>query len=748
MDSTSDTNVGPLKRSRRMATPMRQRSPVLAGVSAALQGFPGALTPIILAVSAFGLSSVPWSFWGVLAASTLGLILLAWLGGSRQLIAGQRSASTVVFITLVAQTSPRGADGATLQTVLIGAQVALVLAGVWLLLASRLKAGQLLRMIPYPVIAGVSNATAIIVLWLAVQAVLSDWQSASVIALAMVLAAWLWTLAQTRAAWAHAIPSVLPACAVGVALLLWVFPGSTDPVDNNIANPWQMLKAAADHWPGLHGNQFWEVARGYGSVIVPGSLALALLLALEAFVAAVRLEAEHIAEIDYDLELRGLGAANVFCGLIGGLPVSRSVVRSLAIAGSRNNNWAPHLACMGVTVLGLLALSGVLLELPAGVIAGLLLLEAALIVDPWTRKLLADVWRHGLAKPWMTDQRFQSLLLLALITMIGVFGSLLWATVAGLALAIMFVLVRLSQNLTAHWEYADTFRSRRMRSLREDQVIRQRIERIGVLVLKGSLFFGNSFRISALSEELSEKAHYALLDFTQVADVDASGAQGLRIMIQRLEQSGCQVEYSGISLDLAERLEALGMALPSADHRFRDLDHALESAENHVLTDATVMFQAPTQVPLHANALLAGLAPAALPDLIASCKLREYGTGQLLFHEGRMGEGVMMIEYGLVTVIASEEPEAPRVATLGPGQFLGEMSFVEGGTYSRSAKAERPTRVAVLSREAMDAFARKHPVSANIINNNIARELANRLRATTVLLASASGQGRWVRTGA
>jgi MFS superfamily sulfate permease-like transporter/CRP-like cAMP-binding protein len=723
--------------------------PWLTGISAALQGLPGAVTPIVLAVSAFGVVAVPWAWWGVLVSTTLGLLVMAWLGGNRMLVAGNRSASTLMFITLVQQTSQYGAQGELQAVVLLGAQMSLVLAGFWLLIAAQLKSGRLLRMIPYPVIAGVSNATAIIVLWLAARTILGDPWSAGVTAVVMGLVAWGWGAGQRAVGWIRPIPAVIPAIGAGLAVLLIVFPSALPHAQSDL------VRQVFTHWPGPDGRNFMYTMLRYGSVILPGSLALAILLVLESFVAAVRLEAEYTADVDYDAELKALGAANLFGGLVGGLPVTRSVIRSLAVAPSHNEGWSPHLLCALITVAVLTGLGGVLLELPAGLIAGLLLIEGVMIVDAWTKRLLGDTWRHGLRSrqgtPLSEEPRVQAMVLLGSITLIGVFGSLLWATVAGLALAIMFTLVRLSKSLAAYWEYADTFRSRRMRSITEDVVIRHRTERIAVLMLKGSIFFGNSFRISALADELSRDTQIAVLDFAQVDDVDATGAQALRILTQRLQRGARTVLYSSITADRAEQLRALGLELPARGNVFEDLDHALESAEDRLLLEATMKLPPTTQQALASNLLVRGLEQQQLYDLLSLCTIKQFRPGDWLFHENRKGEGVMMIESGLVTVVAAEEPGSPRVATFAPGQFLGEMSFVEGGSYSRSARADMPTKVAVLSREALAEFAQRHPLAAVAVVNNISRELASRLRATTGVLEALSGrgrQGRWVRTSA
>ena len=66
------------------------------------------------------------------------------------------------------------------------------------------------------------------------------------------------------------------------------------------------------------------------------------------------------------------------------------------------------------------------------------------------------------------------------------------------------------------------------------------------------------------------------------------------------------------------------------------------------------------------------------------------------------------------------------LAELGPGEFLGEMSMIDGLPRSATVIAEEPTKLAVLSREAFLKILRENPdMSVNVI-----RALVARLRRT------------------
>jgi SulP family sulfate permease len=114
---------------------------------------------------------------------------------------------------------------------------------------------------------------------------------------------------------------------------------------------------------------------------------------------------------------------------------------------------------------------------------------------------------------------------------------------------------------------------------------------------------------------------------------------------------------------------------------------------------------------------------------------RLVGQGEALFRKDERSDGVWMLQSGQVSILAGTGPQAVRLATFGPGQFVGEMGFIDGNTRSATATADAPVRAVLLDNHAIAALVRDHSNAALQITRNIARELSQRVRTTSAVLA-------------
>ncbi|TMG28192.1 MAG: cyclic nucleotide-binding domain-containing protein [Chloroflexi bacterium] len=75
-------------------------------------------------------------------------------------------------------------------------------------------------------------------------------------------------------------------------------------------------------------------------------------------------------------------------------------------------------------------------------------------------------------------------------------------------------------------------------------------------------------------------------------------------------------------------------------------------------------------------------------DLVARLlKEQPYSAGTIIVKSGSGGHGLYIIKEGRVTVVR----EGQAVATLGPGQFFGEISVLDGGPRTADVRADTDT---------------------------------------------------------
>src|SRR4029450_8188652 len=104
---------------------------------------------------------------------------------------------------------------------------------------------------------------------------------------------------------------------------------------------------------------------------------------------------------------------------------------------------------------------------------------------------------------------------------------------------------------------------------------------------------------------------------------------------------------------------------------------------------------------------------------------------QVLFHAGDVGDAMYVIERGKVRIcVQAKDGHEVTLATLGRGDFFGEMALLDGERRSADAVVAEDARLALLSREHFLSFMRSSPdVALEMLT-----AVANRLRHTDELL--------------
>jgi SulP family sulfate permease len=454
-------------------------------------------------------------------------------------------------------------------------------------------------------------------------------------------------------------------------------------------------------------------------------------MVLETFTASSVMEIRFGVRSHADRELIALGSANMVGALLGGSPCSGSPVYSISswLAGGRGKNAA--LSCYALSGAAVVFLNPWFLAMPAGLAAGLLILQSLLMGSPAFVQSLVDIVRSDRwRKPDSQDMGFW---ITAVIALVGFFGNLIWACFAGVGLSCLAVLRRVSANLMAHWLYLDAMRSRRVRTVAESDALSHLAEHVGVLRLTGHLFFGNSGRIMQLAEELHADCRFVVIDVSQVDDVDPSGLDAMQWLLRTLQERGLRVVVAGLGKSRVLAMTAMLAKLTWIEQRV-DLDRGLEACEDWVLRDSTTLPVAQDAQQIERNCLLQGLDEDQVTAVLLVADLRQVQQGEALFRKDERPDGIWMLQVGQVSILAGAGPDATRLATFGPGQFVGEMGFIDGNVRSATVTADTAVEAVLLDKQALAALVQDHPQAALILTRNIARELSHRVRSTSAVL--------------
>ena len=122
------------------------------------------------------------------------------------------------------------------------------------------------------------------------------------------------------------------------------------------------------------------------------------------------------------------------------------------------------------------------------------------------------------------------------------------------------------------------------------------------------------------------------------------------------------------------------------------------------------------------------LSPADHDVLVAVWQKRLLTEGQVLFRRGEYGNSMFVIEKGVIeiTVPIESQKKETRISVLHEGEFLGELSLIDGLPRTATAKAMEDCELLEMKREDFIGFLMLRPAVAI----SMVGEIGKRLRAT------------------
>lgn len=735
-------------------TPSRTASPwheVQAGLAGTLISLAPALTMGLLAFAALGPQAAAFGIPAALVANVVGGAVFALLSRAPMAAAGPSAAPVLVVGTLVARVVADPAFAAT-DPAAVALLLALVAAAVVGMGVCQIALGlsglvRFAKFVPQPVLAGFINGVALLAL-LALLPLLFGWpigtlwtggwralaqvQPATLavggLTVAVVVGLPRWRYLQ-RLKWQ--LPVTLIALLAGTAaytLLQAVLPpGALGPVTGVLPPAWPQLDALAPLFtsasaPLLH--------RHVGAALSAG-LVMALIGTLELVLNSLAMDQACHTRTDPRREVLALGAANVACGLVGGLPVLLLRARALHMLQAGGRSRAGLFICCAVFAL-LGGLAAPLLSLVPQVVLGGMMVNVYLMqADRWSLQLGLQWWR-GTRTPELQFALAVAGVVCATTVVLG-FPA---AVAAGALLSVLLFIRSMNRSLVRSRSTAESLPSRRIYAAADEARLRPLRARITVLELEGALFFGSADRVAELADALGDGCHTLVLDFRRIGLLDESGVVVLTQMARRLRERGTRLLLAGVSAQNrhGRLLAPFAGEHFAVEHGAADVDQAVEAAELRLLAQAGVEPLRET-VPIEQVSLMDGLDDAQRKRLAACLQPVRLASGEVLFRLGDPGDRLYVITAGTINVYSGEPPASDtlpqRFVSLSPGMMLGETAMLDGGGRSGDAVAFGETDVYSLDSDALAQMRSDAPMLYAQIHRNIGVHLSQRLRAAS-----------------
>ncbi len=257
--------------------------------------------------------------------------------------------------------------------------------------------------------------------------------------------------------------------------------------------------------------------------------------------------------------------------------------------------------------------------------------------------------------------------------------------------------------------------------------------------LQGNLFFGTTDQLfSQLEPDLRTK-RFILLDMRRVQSTDYTAAHLFKQMHDQLRDRGGQLLFSGMPSALLEErnfeqyLFQLGAVREGVGIMISEtLDGALEWMEERILEAAGISKKSEEhKLELKDFDLFQGFGECTFNELAACMVEMSLAQGEKAFSQGDKGDEIFMVRRGSVRIMLPlEGRKRHHLATIGYGDFFGEISFLDCGVRTAEVEAKVSTDLYVLSRSRFNARSWSDPTFSVQFFARLAFAIAERLRQT------------------
>jgi SulP family sulfate permease len=713
---------------------------IWGALAATLVALPASIAFGVAVFAPLGTSPGAGALTGLLGACALGIVAPL-LGGTPRLISAPCAPAVAVMAAFAVQMfakSPQEPARVMVLMTLVG-----LLAAMLQVVFGLVRAGTIIKYIPYPVVTGYLSGVGLVIFLKQLPALLglakgtallhglgtpSLWQMPSLVIASASIAAMTLAPRLTRL-----VPGAILGLMAGVAtyFALALFRPEMLTLDGN-----GLVVGALGAGAGSFGDALSLRLAGIGGLhasdlrlVLGPALTLAVLLSLDTLKTCVVLDALTGARHESNRELFGQGVANAVSAVIGGMPgagTSGATLVNLASGGQTRRSGVLE----GVAVLvAFLALGGILAWAPLAALAGMLAVVAWRMFD----------WRAlRLARQRSTALDF-AVVVIVIAVAVGV--DLISASAVGVALSILLFIRNESRGTIIRRKlYGDKLFSKQRRQPEQVKVLSEYGQQTAVVQLTGSLFFGTADQLRTRLQEDLEVRQTIIFDLRHLDALDLTAAHILAQMQAQLRARGARAVFCNLPRGLAGQDDAarylveVGLIGPGErDVLYSQLSDALAAAEDRLLeAHGATGGESETALALLDMAMFRGRKPETIADLEKGIEESAVPAGAHVFHCGDGGDQIYFIRRGGVRIELPAGGKRLHVASLGQGDFFGEIAFLDGALRTADAVAESDTELFVLSRARFDALAQGHPRLGQGVFAALAAALALRLRAADV----------------
>ena len=308
------------------------------------------------------------------------------------------------------------------------------------------------------------------------------------------------------------------------------------------------------------------------------ALTLALLGAIDSLLTSVVADNMTKTQHKPNKELVGQGIGNTIAAIFGGLPGAGATIRTVVNINSGGKTRLSGMIAGILLLIILLAMGPIASQIPAAVLAGILITVGISVMDYKGLKAIPSLPKDIRLGPFSLSSE---VIVMIVVLVLSTFWNLVYAVGIGLVIASLMFMKKIG-DLTAKrsgvralgveeaWADERNFPER----LREEVFIKH---------IRGPLFFGTTSEFQQLSKQIPETAKMVIIRLDRMQYMDQSGLYAMEDVLQALQKKGIVVLFVDVLEQpryMMERIDIIPDLVP-LEHIFESFRDCVQWIELH-----------------------------------------------------------------------------------------------------------------------------------------------------------------------
>jgi sulfate permease, SulP family len=326
---------------------------------------------------------------------------------------------------------------------------------------------------------------------------------------------------------------------------------------------------------------FSEFSFGNITPYIFTALTLALLGAIDSLLTSVVADNMTKTKHNPNQELIGQGIGNSVAALFGGIPGAGATIRTVVNIKAGGKTRLSGMTAGVLLFIVLLALGPVASQIPAAVLAGILITVGIGVMDYKGLKAIPKMPRDAKIGPFKVSSE---VLIMLVVLVLSSVWNLVYAVGIGLVFASLMFMKKIG-DLSS--------KGASVKSLVDNKTLPDEIgfpqnlkEEVFIKHLNGPLFFGSTSDFQELSKQIPNTASTIIIRMERVTYIDQSGLFAMEDILVDLRKDGKTVLFTGLNDQvkyMLERIDIIPDLIPN-EHLFRNMTPCLSWVKQNLKT--------------------------------------------------------------------------------------------------------------------------------------------------------------------